>query len=546
MAYQIFTSVPEPKINISLFGDAATQGAAVGKAIPTDTTAIIQGLQEGIDRGLSDIQKLEAIESTNLQQEKARAELPYAGAMAQERLEAQQLSNEKNQIQIEDALVNRQERQNLETATIEAKETELTARKQQLQREQQFLGQFKNASADEQINLVLGGQYADVFAQNKTMYEQALDTLYMNPNLAPAQRQTIDNLRKRSNAVGYYERLANTRAAQFQKAKEDLYASPLTAEILDNTTGMLPEDIPDKVEFVPAGKYQLSEDGTRFKVDPKTGRRMLAEGFDVNNPDLPNSYIAVLKDSNQIVGKSASKEDFQAYKAYVAARKLQDGTFGRIAADRLTKPQQQQQDAQKTQVASQPVPGESPEVSIIRKELQLTTAQYKDLKEPLRELTEFSIDYLDTKRSTTSQSLNKVKDLTQIKDTIVDYLIKDEWDNSKAVQSRYTESDVKEYNAQIEREMKAALGYVTLFTAGKGAPLVSKTDELSAPMKVNTPEELYAVQRKGVLERKINNVVRDLINYQKQLHSTRARATQGTKQTIQFLQAIRYGAPTAG
>lgn len=550
MAFNVFTAIPEPKINISLFGDATTQGIAAGKNLPTTTTAIIQGAQEGIDRGLQTISRIENIETANIQQEVARARLPYEGALAQERLEEAQLSNEVAQIQIEDAQVNRTEKQNLEKSTIGLKETEIQNKTQQLQREEQFLGSFKNASADSQYNMLSSGEFSDVFSKNKNIYSQALDTALLNPNLSGEQKQAIDNLRKRSSAVDYYERLANTRAAKFQEAKEALYASPLTSEVLSNTSDMLPEDVPDKVEFLPAGKYQMSEDGTRLKINPKTGRRMLVEGF--NPEDVKDKYIAVMKDNNQVVGSSATQKDFNTYKDYLAARKLQDGTFGRTAADRLTK----RQEATPAKAASTQFipsnatqgPQEAPEVRLMKQSLDLSNNEYKALENPLQNLYKLSAKHVAERLPTTSSFLSQYKDLTQTVDTITNYMIKDEWDKSEAVKSKYTQADVDKWNQEQKKEFIKQLYSDTIYMSDLEFYLDRQkvkgksTDELFEPFKIDNPQDLYRVQREPVLSKKVNILYQQLVNQQRDQSSAGARAGQQTQNTLKFLETIKNGA----
>jgi len=74
MAFDFFSQPTGPTIPVSLFGDAATAGTNVGKAVPTQLSAGLQGLQEGIQTGQkiaenqSDIQIKQAeVTKANLQ-----------------------------------------------------------------------------------------------------------------------------------------------------------------------------------------------------------------------------------------------------------------------------------------------------------------------------------------------------------------------------------------------------------------------------------------------------------------------------------------------
>lgn len=548
MNYDLFTSVPEPKINISLFGDAASQGAKVGSAIPTTTTAVIQGLQQGISQGLDWQTQAENIETANIQQEAARARLPYEDDLMQARIEDAQLTNEINRNKLEDALTTKKEAQNFTKAKLTTDTKELEAKNEQLTRETDFLNQFKNGNTEQQMNLVFGGKYTDVFARNKNIYEQALNTLYVNPKLPEEQRTYIDALRKRSNAASYYERQAQARQDTYTKAKDDLYASPLTNEILSNTSDLVPEDLPDKVEFVPAGKYEMNATGDGFKLNPRTGQRVLKEGFDPNT--IKDNYVAVLKDTNKLVGQSATSNDFKVYKGYATARKLQDGTFGSIAANRLTQKGQEQQQGQGQQAlpGGKNVPGvqsqapqvqTNPEVQLIQQSLKLEPQQFRDLETPLKQLHELSQQY--TGKRFTKSSLSNVKELTQVKDTISHYMVKQELDSSEAARTRYTAADVKAYNSQIDKQMAATLGMTALLTGGSSSAGLLAAKDLAAPLKIATPEELYYVQRRAVLDKTVNDLFKNMVELQKQQTSTKARSAQATQNTIRYLQAIRHG-----
>ena len=50
MAYPVFQS-QGPQVNVSLFGDAAKTGVAVGQATPTFITSAIQGAEKGYQQG---------------------------------------------------------------------------------------------------------------------------------------------------------------------------------------------------------------------------------------------------------------------------------------------------------------------------------------------------------------------------------------------------------------------------------------------------------------------------------------------------------------
>lgn len=84
MAYNIFTQIQGPQIDISLFGDAAARGTELGKNIPTGLTSAIRGTQEGIQIGQQIAQnaaQLQGMQQQNTLRQNEIDQIPISNRM---------------------------------------------------------------------------------------------------------------------------------------------------------------------------------------------------------------------------------------------------------------------------------------------------------------------------------------------------------------------------------------------------------------------------------------------------------------------------------
>lgn len=84
MAYNIFTQIQGPQIDISLFGDAAARGTELGKNVPTGLTSAIRGTQEGIQIGQQIAQnaaQLQGMQQQNTLRQNEINQIPISNRM---------------------------------------------------------------------------------------------------------------------------------------------------------------------------------------------------------------------------------------------------------------------------------------------------------------------------------------------------------------------------------------------------------------------------------------------------------------------------------
>src|SRR6185369_9455755 len=136
-----------PNIDINLFGEAATAGAKLGAAIPSATTSIVQGTEQGI-KFASDIEA-----------QNARTRLVDAEAQNAELAKKRDQATQDAQIQSDNARLKLQA-----DSAINADD--------QLTKENQFFDEFSKANLEEKGKILTSGN--PVFLKNPAMFKEAL------------------------------------------------------------------------------------------------------------------------------------------------------------------------------------------------------------------------------------------------------------------------------------------------------------------------------------------------------------------------------------
>lgn len=95
--FDFFSQPQGPAINISLFQDAASAGINAGNRLPSTTSSIIQGVQEGVKTGQQLIQGQQQIERNQQIIDQA----PIEAAMNEQKLSALEMENEIQELKLE-------------------------------------------------------------------------------------------------------------------------------------------------------------------------------------------------------------------------------------------------------------------------------------------------------------------------------------------------------------------------------------------------------------------------------------------------------------
>lgn len=307
MNYDLFTSVPEPKINISLFGDAASQGAKVGSAIPTTTTAVIQGLQQGISQGLDWQTQAENIETADLQQQRLQQQIESEPEILrqQEELRQLQIDHAKNvakldENKIELALLTQSN--DAKTAVMESENALIQAKqkKADIETQESISKDITNANAEVRKSVLQNPKYADFMLRNPKFAEGVLGAI--QGDLTEEEKQTalarldfikkmeLDAERKQLGAKADAEIVKN-----YEKAAKELTDPDLGIVVKDKSPDALA-----RLEVVPAGTYTVDRE-TKQKDLSKPGIPSPNAGYDVFDGNTFVNHINSHAAANKLV-----------------------------------------------------------------------------------------------------------------------------------------------------------------------------------------------------------------------------------------------------
>jgi len=433
-----------PNIDINLFGEAATAGAKLGTAIPSATTSIIRGVQEGIDF------------ESKIEAQDARTRLVNAEAKNTE------LAAERNQA--------------IQSAEIAADTAKLTLETDQaksldsdLVQQNQFFDQFSKANLEEKGQILTSGN--PVFLKNPAMFKEALQqySLELSPN-DPKLGQ-INRLLGHATLDDYYQKKAQASQEDFEKSQAEAFngkGRDLTAKIVNGL--QVPEELaPTSVDILDRRLYQIdpetnhlktTEDGKSFvKVDPAT-----------ISPDLKgmlNPYIAVSNRPDSkglVVADDISKEAASSYDNYLKNKSLVSGQQLQNAKRIFDTKLDEEAGRGRTQNTSIPTfnddkgfgksetfKPQKPEDFFranIKNALHLTDEDVETVKGPLDKLYNLSRGYVQNVQNRNDP--NYIKQIAETQKTIARQISDNQFRSTAAVQALYTKSHVEANNDLLD------------------------------------------------------------------------------------------------
>lgn len=514
-----------PTVPISLFGDAASQGISAGNALPTELTSGIQGAIKGLGQGLDLVAKGQENEIRQNQIE----QIPIQNQIQQNQLKNAELITQLRTLQVEQATATQALQLEDEKVSLENDISKKTAEKQLREKTQQFVAEFQAADPSTKVNLVMGGQYQDVFAQLPNIYKQSLQSAF--PYMNPQQQQAVSGYIKTSNVKDYYGKLAQQKYPEYLKAKEAFENNDLTQSLLKKME-VTPEEIPSKVDFVPYGKYETNNG--KIVINKKSSSQGYQQNPNYDGATAQKGYTVVTKDGT-ILEDFVSPDTKKAYDNYSVQVMLQNGTIAQRGINNVTGSgrQQNQQGGQegppspntRTNTSlqdSQNVP-EDPYTATVKQSLGVDDKQVKSLEVPLK--------MLESQISLSVNNPDKVFMLSNIAETsktIAKSIIFNQFDNSPAIQAQYTQSHVDEYNKGVD----AAFG--TLYRVTH--------PETVAAFKMGSPKDLYFAKQYPIVSNQVNKLVGTLTkSYQAQKMQVFNAQVAG-KKNVDFLSKVANGA----
>lgn len=495
MAYNIFSQPTGPNIDVNLFPSVANQGVDAGNALGTPLSNILEGGLKGYKEGVA-----------------------IRGELQQQELRQRQIDQLPKQQELDDL--------KLREARIKVAAEE-DAYQQDLQnrsREVEFLEALRNSDPLTQKNLVLGGQYADVFSRNKDLYTQSLQRTLNNPTLNEGeQSQVLLALNKESLLREAGERAQKNREV-FSAAKVDLENDTLTKQLATQLKGLTPEQYPDNVQMFPAGKYKVDPSTNRLLKD-NLGNLVQDAAYDSK---VGSSYVDVFsKDGTRLV-EAQDAGSQKVYNSYIKARNEASGEYTRIAIGNLEKQSAPRQQRQSQASPTGPVnlfddeattPAlESPAVAQAKRVLNLTDDQVTKLDPIIKKLDSTVNSYLNnpTARASIQDSL------TADKDALVTSILDDRYTNFERF-NQYTDFDVEQYNKTIDENPYSAV---------------------LAPFKVQNKRLLFFANQRPYVEAEVDNYILSLWDAQ-QKNSTLSRQAASSS-TASYLSKVAAGGSPRG
>src|SRR3990170_3159310 len=479
MAYDIYTNIPGPNIDTSLFVNAASRGIAAGNALPTKTTAIIQGALKGFEQGLDFRTQMQEQEVRQNQIE----QLPTTNAIQEQQLQNAELANQLNTLKVDIA-------SRTHELSIEDEIAKLTNEKGKLQQETalrnrlvDFNKTFQESDPLKQKQMIESGQYNDIFAANPNTYSQAITTVF--PYLNQQEKAAASLNLKRANINNYHDKQALNNIKDLETAQ--LAAEDALGQLgVNEKVNLPPDQIPLKVEVVPLGKYITDDNGNI------TGQ---------NDIYTPSSNAADLKIGNQIVAKDVDNATLKQIRTYKNKYNWVNDVYRNRALGQVGRAFN---DTQKAISGATPQP--QPRTQATQESLGLVESDYKPIMSTVKNLlTEASSKPEDSYNKYSQSQLIK---LNEAKDQIGKYTSGLQFEKSPELQKQFTSEMVSlhnkivdEFNYFIKDPMAEGFGMAAYLANNyKGITL----DQL---VKVSSPKDLYSIKQQGFYNEMLDQIV---------------------------------------
>lgn len=520
--FDYFIQPRGPEINVSLFSDAAMKGIQAGNAMPSATTAIIEGAQKGLKTGL---ELAEGYQQNQIRQNQVEM-LPIENEIRREQLENMQLKNEVQAIDTKVAVATENEQLRATKADLENKAGKFEQENQLRDRTAQFSELYQSLDAMGKKQIVMSGQFNDVFAANPKLFEQAAIPLLSSNVLNDQERKALQMGIKRAGTVDFYDREAykNQRAAEqlWSEAREN----SLTDEIA-NKTNFTPDEIAGKVTFVPAGKYKVNSNGTIARDQLGNFLQSDSKLYDPNAK--PTAFDAVI--DGRVVSNGVDEKTKKLFEQAQGKRKYVDGTYKERALQKLETPATPKPSAPKTSTSAQQskyTPQETTydPVALAEQRFDLTPEKFerRGLHVWTEGLSNLAQKYVQSSEFRGSAEFERTK--TDYKREFINSMLDYEWAENPSVRAQYTKSDVEEFNKSF--------GFGD---APRGVSMAAWKQSM-APYMPKTPIDLYKYKNYRSYEMQLDALFDQYVNHYQQKTSAPARAAVAKKSSLDFAAAL--------
>ena len=315
--YDFTSQLQGPVIPISLFGDAASQGANVGNAIPTGLTAGIQGAIKGYQQGQQIVatgqentirqNQIDNLDTTNAIQQQ---QLKNDTAIAQINTTKAAVDTTTQQLQIDDTSAKL-------TNDLQDNQKKIQDRKA----EDDFSTLYKNSDPATQAHLVLGGQYNDVLSNNPKLATSVYQQVALNPDngIDDSTRQVLTKAYLKGTASPYLQNQVSKAQLDLGGLQGELPNQPLMSRLFSKIKDTPLEKIPGAVTLEPHDLYPVDA----------SGYKIYENGAIKTNPvdtSTPVRAYDVFDSNGKRIDDSATPDDKKFQQAYLAKWAIAHGS----------------------------------------------------------------------------------------------------------------------------------------------------------------------------------------------------------------------------
>jgi len=337
-SFDFFSQPQGPQIDVDLFGRATSAGISAGNALPTQTTAILQGAQKGISQGLAWLQDMQQLR---------KGELDVA--IKQNQIEMIPVANEAAKLKLEEDKLELNKKKTLAQESIEADQSKLSAEKAQYDALNAMNEAFKSGDPN-QIATVMNNP-STIINLPADKWRNFMIASQGIPGISPELRNSISLIGNRAQKLSAEQKGIDDTL----RANAKGYSSFLgeANNIASSVRGFIPNatsnEILDRTEAVDPGTVRVKDSASnRFIVDPSTGsyeRVPDEENPYINDPTKAGSKQIIIWDSDRKGGRLLTpvhKTSDDYFKTYQSAQSYWNAASGKMhknavaAADRET------------------------------------------------------------------------------------------------------------------------------------------------------------------------------------------------------------------
>lgn len=542
MAFDFFSQPQGPNIDINLYPNAASAGINAGNAQKTP----LQQVQQGISTGLQTIGQFQQIQDNALTLEIKQNQvdqLPVINEMREEQLKAQQTANQINDLKLQIDTETQSQALEAQKEALLNQAAKAKSERELRNRKDQFTKTFASLDPLAQKNLIMSGEYSDVFAASPNTFSQAVQIV--SPYMTPEERSTFGALSKKASTAQAIEQEAAKRQETFRQVQQGLNDDFYITQAAD-AANLLPEDVPYKVRRVPSGFYEDTAEGL-----------IEVPGFRPEDAGGREDYII----GNKIVARGVPKETTQLMNKYKNERAWQDGTYRQRALSAIDREVSRTESVkaareqtggaayapEKTATPSseelygpvKPNPAAvgnvnqviirtpSGEINLaenkavynnVQKALGLPTKYFEQIKPDVKEI----LSIAEQGPQPETAKLGDTDSLSAAIDRVSTFSAGAAYDTNPTVQARYTPQMVEEHNKQVQQFTKALSGpnggLKLLSLEALYSPKGIKGQDISQMIEVGTPKELYIIRNAATYRDTMNRII---TAYQEHIRSTK-------------------------